>query len=212
MLIEVAEMNAVYSSNMDERQFIKFRIKFENLSPNVIVLGSSRIMQIGEHNYADTVLNLGVSGSSIEDDIAIADMATKKFSPSTIFISADPWLFNSRSGQGRWKSLNDEYFIALSNLKISSTSESNAIDENEKSLFVEIGSKIYDSVNKQQFDAIDDTPESRDKIRRDGSRVYNTEYANATQNKLNAGFEDLLNYAMTEELTQKNPRKYLEDL
>jgi hypothetical protein len=104
---------AVYSSNMDERQFIKFRIQFESLNPNAIVLGSSRIMQIGELNYNNKIINLGVSGASIEDDIAIADIATKKFKPSTIFIGLDPWLFNSQSGQERWKSLSYEYFSAL---------------------------------------------------------------------------------------------------
>lgn len=195
---ELSTANAVYSSNMDERKFIKFRIQFENLSVDSVVLGSSRVMQIGEHNYRDKIINLGVSGSSIEDDIAIADMAVKKFQPSTIFIGADPWLFNSKSGQGRWKSLNNEYISALSSLKLSTTSIANLTDDNKQSRFFTAASKIYDSVNLQKFNAINDIPESRDKIRRDGSRVYNLAYANKNQKEISAEFKDLLNYAMTD--------------
>jgi hypothetical protein len=125
MAKSLSSATAVYASNMDERQFIKFRIQFENLSPNTIVLGSSRIMQIGEHNYNNKIINLGVSGASIEDDIAIADIATKKFKPSTIFIGLDPWLFNSQSGQERWKSLSNEYFSALGTLNTDSVSKNN---------------------------------------------------------------------------------------
>jgi len=196
MAKDLSTANAVYSSNIDERKFIKFRIQFENLSRNIVVIGSSRIMQIGEKNYSDKIINLGVSGSSIEDHIAIADMASKKFNPSTIFIGVDPWLFNSSSGQGRWKSLNDEYISALSSLNINLTSRSNLEDDNKLSTFVRVASKIYNSINDQKFDAYSDIPESRDKIRRDGSHVYNTTYANKSQNEIRAGFDDLLNYAM----------------
>lgn len=194
---ELSKANAVYSSNMDERKFIKFRIQFENLSVDSVVLGSSRVMQIGEHNYIDKIINLSVSGASIEDDIAIADMAIKKFQPSTIFIGADPWLFNSKSGQGRWKSLNNEYISALSSLKLSTTSIVNLTEDNKQSRFFIVASKIYDAVNLQKFNAINDIPESRDKIRRDGSRVYNLAYANKNQKEISAEFNDLLNYAMT---------------
>jgi len=190
--------NAVYSSNMDERKFIKYRIQYENLSPDVIVLGSSRIMQIGEHNYAGKVINLGVSGSSIEDDIAIADLATKKFKPSTIVIALDPWLFNAKSGQDRWMSLNDEYFSALSVLQNKPISPLINIQKNEikESLLVRFGAKLYDSLNNQKFDVSNDIPENRDKIRRDGSRVYNTTYTSKTQKEIDNGLDDLLNYAM----------------
>jgi len=187
---------AVYSSNMDERQFIKFRIQFESLNPNAIVLGSSRIMQIGELNYNNKIINLGVSGASIEDDIAIADIATKKFKPSTIFIGLDPWLFNSQSGQERWKSLSYEYFSALGIKSADSASKTNENIINE-SFFFAIGKKFYSSINNQKFDASNDNPESRDKIRRDGSHIYNITYAMKTEKEIDAGFSDLLNYAMT---------------
>jgi len=188
--------NSAYSSNMDERKFIKFRVEYESLNPNVLVLGSSRIMQIGEHNYAGKVLNLGVSGSSIEDIIAIADIATKKFKPSTLFIGVDPWLYNSKSGHKRWKSLNDEYITAISFIDNGNVHNSNYEDTNKNSFLVTLGAKIYSIVNHQQLVPLDELPESRDKIRKDGSRVYNATYANTNAKDITSGFDSLLNYAM----------------
>jgi len=104
----------VISSNMDERLFVKSRIEIEKQNPNVILAGSSRIMQIGKHNLKDDCLNFAVSGASIEDDIAIIDLATNKFHPKKLIIGADPWLFNSNSGQSRWLSLKPEYINAVS--------------------------------------------------------------------------------------------------
>ncbi|SVE17588.1 uncharacterized protein METZ01_LOCUS470442, partial [marine metagenome] len=103
----------VTASNVDERLFVKFRTQFENLDPDLLIIGSSRIMQIGNHNSKMNSLNLGVSGASLEDHIAILDLATSKFNPKIIFIGADPWLFNQNSNQLRWQVLRKEYESAL---------------------------------------------------------------------------------------------------
>ena len=101
---------------MDERQFIKNRIIYENLKPKVLVIGSSRIMQISNDNFNKQILNLGVSGASVEDHIAITLMALEKFNLDTILLGADPWLFNDFANQERWKSIAEEYQISLKNL------------------------------------------------------------------------------------------------
>lgn len=195
---------AVYASNMNERKFIKYRIQYEDLTPNSIVVGSSRIMQIGEHNLKDKVLNLGVSGSSVEDDIAITDMALKKFSPRTLFVSVDPWLFNSESGQNRWKSLEAEYHQAISVIKSTpniektrtelSTNDSGDFNKRNLSMMVD---SIYRAVNISKYHSEDDNPTStKNKIRRDGSLVYNMVYSEKSQKEIERGFVGLLNYAM----------------
>lgn len=194
----LTKSKAVFSSNMDERIFIKFRIQYEDLSPNVIVVGSSRIMQIGEHNYNGKVLNLGVSGSSVEDEVAITHMATKKFQPSTILVGADPWLFNAKSGQNRWKSLNKEYeeAVSLNQTPARSSADAGHIQAEENSFFLRAGNRIYQLVNHSKLNAGNDFPEIKNKIRRDGSLVYNTTYARKTQIEIERGFNELLNYAM----------------
>ena len=193
--------SAVYASNMDERKFVKFRIKYETLTPNVVIIGSSRIMQIGDHNFGDKVLNVAVSGSSVEDDIAILGLATTKFNPKVLLIGVDPWLFNSESGQNRWKSLDTEFNHAISLIK---SVDSNVVsqsgtffqqDSSANSLYKMLNG-IYDNVNRSKIYAADDVPDIRDKIRRDGSRVYNTVYSSKSRIEVEQGFGDLLNYAM----------------
>lgn len=198
----VAEGNIVYAPNVNEREFIKSRIQFEKINPNVIVLGSSRTMQIGEHIYNDKVLNLSVSGGSIEDHIAIAYMATKRFNLKTLIISADPWLFNSKSGQTRYKLLNDEYSAALSDFNFATDKKTYSttgilLKKNRHTSLELLFYKIYDSVNSDNILAFNDLPEIRDKIRPDGSRVYNSEYTNKNEEHIRDGFKSILDYAMS---------------
>ena len=107
----------IISTNMDERKFIQARVNLESsqFDPNTIIVGSSRVMQLGNHLLDKNVLNLGVSGATIEDQVAILDIATKKFNPNTLIIGADPWVFNDASGQTRWQTLSEEYQQCLEN-------------------------------------------------------------------------------------------------
>ena len=107
---------AVYSTKMNERRFIKNRIFYENLKPKILVIGSSRIMQISNENFTEQVFNLAVSGASIEDHIAITSMALEKFDVDKILLGADPWLFNKYNNQIRWKALFDEYQSSYENI------------------------------------------------------------------------------------------------
>ena len=91
--------NAVYSTKMDDRQFIKSRISLENLSPQTLVIGSSRVFQISSDIYERDLLNLGVVGASLEDHIAIAEMAIEKFKSKQILLGVDPWLLNKYNYQ-----------------------------------------------------------------------------------------------------------------
>jgi len=110
---ELSEGKAVYVTDMNERKFVKSRIQIEQMTPDAIVIGSSRAMQINSENAKASILNLSVSGSSLEDDLAIWEMASKRFHPETVFVGVDPWLFNSKSGQNRWEFLKEEYQNAI---------------------------------------------------------------------------------------------------
>ena len=202
----------IYAPNINERDLIRSRINCENLNPKTLVVGSSRIMQIGNNTYNNEVINLGVSGASIEDDITITNMATKKFKPSTIIVSADPWLFNSSSGQDRWQFLNYEFTEALSVLKgnpklniVNHDSKLTKENLQERSL-----KKFYQFINHYKYDASNDIPETGDKIRRDGSRVYNITYSSKTELEKEQDFPDLLNYSMNPYSFSEISRKYFE--
>jgi len=197
--------SAVYGCNLDERKLVKYRIQYSNKPVQTLVLGSSRVLLIGNSNLGQGVMNLGMSGATVEDDVAVAGLAFEKYDPRLILIGADPWLFNSNSGQDRWKSLQDEYHYALMALQggknYASRSQTSSFSEKDDVLSFlwpsQILNKMYQSVNIANEYAEDDTPALRDKIRSDGSHVYNTVFAAHSKQEIERSFEPLLNYSMS---------------
>lgn len=190
---------AIYASNMDERLFIKYRINFEDYQPGCIAIGSSRIMQIGNENVNCKFLNLGVSGASVQDDVAILGMAFPKFKPKTIFIGVDPWLFNSNSSQGRWVTLKDQYATTTQRLNSPNEFSQSSDVENIKShkdYFVNMITSLYLKVNINNLWANNDTPSLREKIRHDGKRVYSTNFIQKKGEEREKEFEGQLIYGM----------------
>ena len=170
--------NAVYATKMDERKFIKNRIIYENLKPKILVIGSSRIMQISNDNFNKQILNLGVSGASVEDHIAITLMALEKFNVDTILLGADPWLFNEFANQIRWKSISEEYKNSLKSIQQKSKNfkviENKHYRENYY-FYEQFLEKLYNFLNIRKLDLeikanqIDNL--TKDVILRDGKRV-----------------------------------------
>ena len=176
--------NAVYVTKMDERQFIKNRIIYENLRPKVLVVGSSRTMQISNDNFNKQVLNLGVSAASIEDHITITLMALEKFNVDTILLGADPWLFNHSADLLKWKSISEEYKVSLKNIQFKSKDYKIIQYENykEKYFFYEFFlEKLYNFLNIRKLDLeikVDQIKNlTKPIIQRDGKRIetYNKE-------------------------------------
>ena len=210
---------AIYFPKMDERQFIKNRIIYENLKPKVLVIGSSRIMQISSDDFNKQTLNLGVSGASIEDHIAITLMALEKFQIDTILLGADPWLFNKFNNQFRWKSISKEYQISLKNIQVNSK-KNNILQYNnykENYVFYEnILEKLFYYLNIRKLDL--DFKENQTKnfaktvVLRDGKKIY------ASQEKQKKIKPVVIKYSMKKYLfsdeyyqTYKNFIKYLKD-
>jgi len=169
---------AVYFIKMDDRQFIKNRILVETLDVKNLVIGSSRIMKISNKNFNQQVLNLGVSGASIQDHIAITEMALEKFDPNKIFLGADPWLFNKYNNQLRWNSISDEYKLSLKNI-LSMNKDNKVLKNvnlNESYNFYERSlESLYNFLNIRKL-GLEQTENNinnstKDIILRDGSRV-----------------------------------------
>jgi peptidoglycan/LPS O-acetylase OafA/YrhL len=208
MAKELSVSDAIYSSNINERVFIKNRILYENGNPEALVIGSSRIMQArGEYIGLD-ILNLSVSGASLEDLLAIWELSSRKFKPRYVFLGADPWIFNRNSDQNRWISLSAEYSMALAGLGISKSIHIDSV--NPPSSFDLIATGFYNSVNQRKITSKDDVPGLTDKIRKDGSRVYNTSYANKSASEVEKGASKFASYAMSDYSFSKQERTILE--
>ena len=208
MAKELSESDAIYSSNINERIFVKNRILYEKTNPEAIIIGSSRIMQASSNGTGVELLNLSVSGASLEDLVAIWELSSKKFNPTYVFLGADPWIFNLTSGQNRWTSLSEEYSMALAGLGISK--EINFSSAKPQSYLNSIAVRFYNSVNYSKIKAEDDTPSVPDKIRKDGSRVYNLSYANKSSNEVERGAQSYISYAMSNYSYSSEVRTILE--
>ncbi len=119
-----AGKSLVVASNYNERLFRKCVIATGSNDYDVVILGSSRIMTIGEDCLpnAGRLINLGVSGGVLEDDMALWHCYQKnmKDKPKMIIIGIDPWLLNRHNEEIRWqKHLTDDYVAAAHELGFS---------------------------------------------------------------------------------------------
>ncbi len=203
----------VFFDNLDERIFVKELIKVENRNIKNVVLGSSRIMQISNSNENSPTLNLGVSGASLEDLIAISDLAISKFNPETLVIGLDPWLINSNSGQTRWLSIKSDYVIAQDKLDDFNlrTSKHDLVLKSKQSQVPPFGytfaenlySKYNHSFNKSYISNFS-LPELIAKKRRDGTHIYGINHLKDQKNLNPITVSNSYDYGMGNFSTSKN--------
>ncbi len=93
-------------SNYDERQLQEAIVKRINKSPEVLVLGSSRIMEVGKTFFQSaSVMNAAVSHANIHDMIAITGMLDSMGRlPEKVLMNIDPSLV-SLAATDEWQSL-----------------------------------------------------------------------------------------------------------
>ena len=99
-------------SNYDDRIFQKEFILRQTQAPDLLVLGSSRSMQINSTFFKGAhVLNSSVAGATIEDIIALYQIYNLQNKlPKKIILGIDPWTFNEKCEIERWKSLENFYY------------------------------------------------------------------------------------------------------
>ena len=92
-------------TNYNERLLQKKLIETGQFKPEILILGSSRIMEIGTDFFKGAkLMNNGVSMAVIEDDLAILNMYIKQgIKPNKIILGLDPWTLNDNNPENRWK-------------------------------------------------------------------------------------------------------------
>lgn len=185
-------------SNYDNRIFQKELINRMNSAPELLVLGSSRTMQINSTYFPDySFFNSSVSGASIEDIVALFQIYKERnILPKKIIIGIDPWLLNENNGQTRWKSL--EFYYNKYNQQ-NYWSVSTRYLEN----FGELLSLSYFQASIEaipgKFSSSSRPMATRQKLNRtntkltDGSLVYAEGFTNATQDQINAKIDSYIN-------------------
>ncbi len=106
-------------SNYDERILQKLFINGIDFKPDVVAIGSSRVMLINKEEFPGIKFcNNGVSGATVEDVYAIFHLYEKADKlPKKVILGLDPWFLNQNNGQFRWKSLARTYTEAANLVK-----------------------------------------------------------------------------------------------
>jgi hypothetical protein len=183
-LLEGFNVTNVY--NYDERVLQRDIIKETKKCPDVIALGSSRIMLINSSYFPNqSFLNNGVSGASIEDLIAIYRIyELKKFKPKKVIIGLDPWFLNINNEQNRWQSLSIEYNSFLKEEKLDTIAIAKNYENKYKSLISlsYFQSSVKALVLKKGAEIKPTLMEVNDAFtkHKDGSINYDLDYRNAS--------------------------------
>lgn len=195
MALDLNKSNYIYyQKNANEKDFINYRIKFDNSNPDVIILGSSRVMQISEHNYPKKILNFAQSGCELNCIIDTGINSTLKFKPKTLLIGVDPWLFNANlsveaHAQDR-KTFKSKLILFFQDIFIP--------NKNYSLINTEILTEFYFLINKSSYIALSGKNELKDKIRKDGSRIYNIYFISKSFEEFNKNYKNTINYKMKE--------------
>jgi hypothetical protein len=96
--------------NFDERLFQRLMLGSLPKRPQVLILGSSRVLLMSERLFpGSSVYNAAMPGAVLEDILAGYALYTARgWYPDTLVIGLDPWMFNANHGQERWRVLAPE--------------------------------------------------------------------------------------------------------
>ncbi len=190
---------SIFKLWMKERKFIEGRLIHPLNKVNHIVVGSSKVMQINSEMIGEPILNLAVSGASIEDDIAISLEAVAKVDAKNVYLAADPWLLNIHDGQDRYKSVVSlyDYWIEkiskkMPSQKYLSSAQLAAIDDSSVNLLSLLRNKLHPTESSIPKDG---EVEAVAKKAYDGFHIYNESRVDNTRN-ISDGFPSQLNYSM----------------
>ena len=198
---ELSDADYVYFSNLNERKFTEARLFYPLKETRAIVMGSSRIMQVGSDLVGSPSLNLSVSGASVEDYIAYVGESVAKLKPLDIYLGADPWLFNQLSGQDRWKT-SPALFLKWSEIIRNGEAPGDHNAPNSESILgnplqATLLGSLYQFVNiRGSLIARDGLQGAVAKKSYDGRHIYDEKYASLSTESIKKRLDGTLDYSM----------------
>jgi hypothetical protein len=215
-----AGKNVANLVNYDDRLFQKMYIEQMERSKEIVVLGSSRCMQISKNLFPNNSFhNFSVSGSDIEDMLTIFNLLDKHDKlPKKIILGIDPWVLNGNYKDSRWKSLAPEYNSMLNKFDNSKYNINLDVEQAKylKFRLSELFSFVYfqasiNNINENYF------PTNEEKLdnyvlRKDGS-FYEYGYSKRKQDEINKLATEF-DYNSSDNFTELDSRKkeLLQDL
>lgn len=110
----------ILASYMDQRLLEKYFIESLNVAPDIVVLGSSRMMWVGANIFPGrNVINNSVPRAELADCLGIFDMyARKNLYPQRVILSFDPQLISLPVQSEQWLSIKEDTQDMLKRLNI----------------------------------------------------------------------------------------------
>ena len=189
-----------YFNDLDERLFQKSRLAVagSDFEGDTIVVGSSRVMLVNSETSGEEILNLSVSGATVEDLYSFGLPGLKVSGETRVIIGLDPWVVNKHSKEIRWKSVETDYKywreVVVKGIPLRSFPYPESLgQDNQLSLI----SNLYNQFNAKHISQIpsDGIPEILAKKSQDGSIIYGLEYQNMSIEEIRAGFSSIHSYA-----------------
>ena len=190
----LAGKNVTNTFNYDERLLQRLLINQDQSCPDVVVLGSSRVMLVHSGYFpGQKLFNNSVSAATVEDIMAIFSMYDEKQCyPKELVIGIDPHTFTENVGKSRWKTLEKEYNTIIQ--KLSGKASDVDGDEKEESKYWQLVSLSYftSSIKKLMHNpgepVITDNPVNDAAITHhpDGSITYDKKYREPTPARVEA--------------------------
>lgn len=186
----------VYFSGLDERIFQEQRF-IHGVPPQVstVVVGSSRVMQVGSNVAGEPVLNLSVSGASIEDLIALSLTGLRVSGAKKILLGVDPWLLHENSGQNSWIKLSEKYEFWTRIVGERQPLQSVALsDIPSNQLATGTIHRLYRAIRSEPPlpTPADGSPELLSKKAQDGAHIYPLAYSTLTEAEKAEGFSTVV--------------------
>ena len=129
---KIPDITLSFQDNILSERDIKFKLANYPTNAECAVIGSSPILQISSYrktrsfsSICDSILNLGTSGSVLEDYLIISEqLFLNKQPPKKIIISIYPYTLNFNRDKN-WQKYSDEYYTFKN--KLMNNKESNII-------------------------------------------------------------------------------------
>jgi len=183
-------------SDYDERLLQEYLIEGFDSPREVVVLGSSRAMQINKDMFPGrTFINNSVSGATFEDILGLYELyRAKDLLPKSIILGLDPWYLNRNHGQVRWKTLGATYDMAMQRLGLDPADVAGSFLEDlipyrylellSPSYFQQSFKMLREGQGTSYYPTTDTVGEHNIKLT-DGSLSYNFSYSNASAEEIN---------------------------
>lgn len=192
-----------YFENMDEGLFQLERLEGNlGFDPETLILGSSRIMQLGSVELESSVLNVSISGARLNHLVVLGVEGTKRTQVEKVIIGVDPWIVNKNFPvDGRYSSLPDlSEYLVMDEL-------SSGLQSSSSPASVSKGGPIFDFHRKTTLSSYEvptkDEPELLSKKDKYGRQIYNT---TRVSKNYDPDFQDL-SYAEMDDFTPSEPSK-----